>query len=108
MPVAQGMLAMHFGHCEAFALLAVAKETKAVSQTQVVPASPHQPGLLPRRLAEQGAQVIIAGGMGSRAQGLFAECGVEVIVGAPVAAPEDLAAAYTEGNLTTGGNVCDH
>ena len=30
---------------------------------------------------------------GSRAQGLFAESGIEVIVGAPVAPPEDLAAA---------------
>ena len=43
----------------------------------------HEPGMLPRWLKGLGANAIIAGGMGSRAQGLFAEEGIQVIVGAP-------------------------
>jgi predicted Fe-Mo cluster-binding NifX family protein len=69
---------------------------------------PHEPGLLPRWLHEQGATVIIAGGMGQRAQGLFAENGIKVVVGAPAEAPDALVRAYLDGTLKTGGNVCDH
>jgi predicted Fe-Mo cluster-binding NifX family protein len=64
--------------------------------------------VLPQWLHEQGADVIIAGGMGQRAQGLFAQNGIEVVVGAPGGDPADVAAAYLSGTLETGENVCDH
>ncbi len=107
-PVANGRLAMHFGHCEAFAVIDVDPQTKAVLKQETLAAPEHQPGLLPRWLAERGAQVIIAGGMGQRAQVLFAESGIKVVVGAPAEAPEALVHAYLEGTLKTGDNVCDH
>ncbi len=47
----------------------------------VVP-PPHEPGLLPTWLQEQGADIIIAGGMGSRAQELFLGKGIHVVTGA--------------------------
>lgn len=34
---------------------------------------PHEPGVLPKWLHDQGVNLIIAGGMGQRAQGLFNE-----------------------------------
>jgi predicted Fe-Mo cluster-binding NifX family protein len=46
--------------------------------------------------------------MGARAQGLFAENKIEVVVGAPAETPEALVAAYLDGKLKTGENVCDH
>jgi predicted Fe-Mo cluster-binding NifX family protein len=52
--------------------------------------------------------MIIAGGMGSRAQGLFAESGIQVITGAPSEAPEVLVKNYLDGTLVVGDNVCDH
>jgi predicted Fe-Mo cluster-binding NifX family protein len=107
-PVANGKLAMHFGHCEQFALLDVDPENKAVLKTETIAAPPHEPGLLPRWLHERGADMIIAGGMGQRALGLFAENGIQVLVGAPSDSPEDLAVSYLKGTLSTGGNVCDH
>ena len=107
-PLAAGKLCMHFGHCEQFALIDVDEKVKSVAGTQCVTPPPHEPGLLPRWLHEQGATVIIAGGMGQRAQGLFAENGIKVVVGAPAAAPEALVRAYLEGSLKTGTNVCDH
>ena len=55
---------------------------------------PHEPGLLPRWLAEKGANIIIAGGMGKRAQDLFTEQGIKVVTGAPVAAPDQLVTQY--------------
>jgi ATP-binding protein involved in chromosome partitioning len=107
-PLAGGRLSAHFGHCERFALLDVDPSSKKVVRKEELAAPDHQPGLLPKWLAERGATVIIAGGMGSRAQGLFAEQGITVVVGAPAETPEALVAAYCAGTLTTGENVCDH
>ena len=64
--------------------------------------------MLPRWLHEQGANVILAGGMGQRAQQLFAQSGVKVVVGAPVDTPENLVTTYLAGSLVSGANVCDH
>jgi len=107
-PLAKGSLSMHFGHCERFALLDADSETKEITKKEEVNAPDHQPGLLPRWLAERGVDVIIAGGMGRRAQSLFAENQIEVVVGAPGETPESLVAGYLDGTLRTGENICDH
>jgi predicted Fe-Mo cluster-binding NifX family protein len=107
-PVANGQLCMHFGHCEEFALVDVDQETKTIQgQTRMTPPA-HEPGVLPAWIKEQGADLVIAGGMGQRAQQIFAQHGVQVLVGAPAEAPEVVVQAYLDGNLQTGDNVCDH
>jgi len=50
----------------------------------------------------------VAGGMGRRAQDLFARGGIEVIVGAPADDAETIALAFLKGELQTGDNICDH
>jgi predicted Fe-Mo cluster-binding NifX family protein len=107
-PTANGKLAMHFGHCEAFALIDVDPATKTISGNELVESPEHQPGLLPRWLHEQGAEIIIAGGMGMRAQQLFAQNGIQVVTGAPCEDPTALVEAYLAGTLDTGSNLCDH
>ncbi|MCP4646963.1 MAG: hypothetical protein GY852_04400, partial [bacterium] len=87
-PMANGALCMHFGHCSTFALVNV-ENNKITSSSEVVP-PPHQPGLLPPWLAEQGATLIIAGGMGSRAQNLFQQNGIEVVTGAAGTGAEEI------------------
>jgi predicted Fe-Mo cluster-binding NifX family protein len=52
--------------------------------------------------------VIIAGGMGQRAQQIFEQNGIKVVVGAPSHGPEQLVADYCAGTLTSGANLCDH
>ncbi len=107
-PLTGGTLSAHFGHCESFALVdADPAEKRILGREDAVP-PPHEPGVLPAWLAERGADMIIAGGMGSRAQGLFAAQGIKVLVGAPAEAPEKLVANYLAGCLTTGANVCGH
>jgi len=107
-PIAKGRLSAHFGHCEEFALIDVDSDKKTILGKKMAPAPDHQPGLLPRWLAERGANVIIAGGMGMRAQGLFAEQNMEVVVGASPEEPETIAKEYLAGTLQTGENICDH
>ncbi|MFZ5828963.1 MAG: NifB/NifX family molybdenum-iron cluster-binding protein [Planctomycetota bacterium] len=107
-PVADGRLCMHFGHCEQFALVEVAENNPSAMQTALVAPPPHEPGVLPRWLHEQGVTLVIAGGMGHRAQQLFSKNGVQVLVGAPAESPETLVTAYLKGTLSCGGNCCDH
>ena len=107
-PVSDGLLCAHFGHCEVFALLDVDMDGKKILRREDVTPPPHEPGLLPKWLHEKDARIIIAGGMGSRAQGLFTENGIQVVSGAPADAPETLVMAYMNGTLATGPNVCDH
>lgn len=107
-PVADGKLAAHFGHCESFHLFSVNMERKEIVDRREIEAPPHQPGLLPRWLRERGATRILAGGMGARAHDFFSEMGIEVQIGAPAGVPEDLVQDWIEGKLVCGDNVCDH
>jgi ATP-binding protein involved in chromosome partitioning len=107
-PVSEGKLSTHFGHCDRFALIDVNPATKEILKREEIDAPPHEPGLLPSWLAERGTTTIIAGGMGQRAQALFAEQGINVVIGAPSETPEHLVAEYLAGRLQTGENVCDH
>ena len=107
-PTANGLLCMHFGHCEVFTILDIDPESKTVVSTEELVPPPHEPGVLPAWLAEVGATAIIAGGMGMRAQELFAQNNIQTIVGAQPAEPKAIVEAYLAGSLTTGANACDH
>ena len=107
-PVSNGRLAAHFGHCEHFAIIDVNEATKEIVNKELVASPGHQPGLLPVWLAEQGVSAVIAGGMGSRAQALFRQNRIEVIVGALADDPEQIVMDCVGGKLAIGDNVCDH
>ena len=107
-PITDGKVAAHFGHCSHFALFDVDEETKVIVQKEVVSSPGHQPGVLPAWLAEEGVSAVIAGGMGSRAQALFNESHIEVVIGVLGDDPEKAVLDYIKGELATGDNICDH
>lgn len=107
-PVSNGILCMHFGHCDEFAIVDAEPKTRTINGKTSVTPPPHEPGLLPRWLHDQGVELVIAGGMGARAQQIFDQAGVKVIVGASAGEPEQLVKSFMEGSLVTGGNTCDH
>jgi ATP-binding protein involved in chromosome partitioning len=107
-PLAQGQLGTHFGHCEEFAIVDVDPQQKCISGTRREVPPPHEPGVLPQWLGRQNVNIVIAGGMGSRAQMLFAQNGIQVVTGATAGTPEEIVMAYLNGTLPTGANVCDH
>ena len=107
-PVVNGKVAEHFGHCSHFALFDVDETGKAVVNRALVASPGHQPGFLPSWLAGEGVSVVIASGMGSRAQSLFAENHIEVVIGALEGEPEEVVLDYMRGTLATGGYLCDH
>jgi len=107
-PVSGGMVSPHFGHCEQFALIDVDEGKKQILKKELVNSPVHEPGLLPQWLADKGVSLVIAGGMGSRAQGLFQQNKIGVITGIMESDPEKAVLSHLNGNLTTGDNICDH
>ncbi len=107
-PVVQGKLSMHFGHCDNFAIIEVDEDSKKILKMESKQSPRHEPGALPKWLNEEGVSLIIAGGMGQRAQMLFDQYGIKVIVGAKGGEPEELVSSYLEDDLATGANICDH
>ena len=107
-PVAEGKLALHFGHCAQFAMVDVDEGSRNIVSTFMVDAPEHQPGLLPPWLANQGANIIIAGGMGGRAQQIFNEFNIRVVTGAPSSEPREVVEHFLNDSLVLGQNTCDH
>jgi len=107
-PVANGKLTQHFGHSRRFALVDVDPEAKTIVGSTIVEAPDHQPGLLPPWLEERGVNVVISGGMGSRAKSLFEALSITVCTGAPEESPESLIVDFLNGRLVSREVTCHH
>jgi Mrp family chromosome partitioning ATPase/predicted Fe-Mo cluster-binding NifX family protein len=98
-----GQVAQHFGRCQKYTLIDIkdGKETRR----EMMDCPEHEPGFLPGYLAEKKVNLVIAGGMGGRAQGLFQQNQIGVIAG--VSGPIDEALkSYLKGTLKGGENLC--
>ena len=105
-PLVGDRLSEHFGHCEKFALVELDLDAKKIVNQTLTTPPPHEPGVLPRWLHEQGVFAIVAGGMGQRALNLFNEYGIGVMRGVPGETAEAMAQAYLAGQLTSGVAGC--
>jgi len=110
-----GNVSAHFGRCPEFTLLEI--ENGQLVRRSILPNPDHQLGYLPGYLKQQGVEVVVAGGGGQRAQMLFAEQGIQFILGVSGAIDEivgKLCRGELEGgeSLCTGGShdhdQCDH
>ena len=107
-PTTDGKLVAHLGHCREFTLFDVDTDACTIEGSSREVPPPHEPGVLPAWLSSLGARVVIAGGMGMRAQQLFERDGIEVHVGVAAASAESIVNAYLNGELRSGRNLCDH
>jgi predicted Fe-Mo cluster-binding NifX family protein len=105
-PLENGILSSHFGHCQQFAI--VDAENNTISNETLITPPPHEPGLLPAWLAEKGVTDVIAGGMGQRAIDLFNQQKINVFVGAQIKSHTELANDLLNNSLAAGANYCDH
>ncbi len=106
-PTAEGLLCAHFGHCQYFTIIDIDEETNNILKTETMTPPPHEPGVFPAWLGQLGCNLIIAGGMGGRAVGMFQQNGIQVVMGAPSKKPEEIVTAYLNEELMTGANPCD-
>jgi len=105
-PLENGILCSHFGHCEQFAIIDATDSI--ISEVSFVTPPPHEPGLLPAWLAEKGITDVIAGGMGQRAIDLFNQQNINVFVGAQIKSHTELVNDLLNNSLAAGANYCDH
>ena len=105
-PLENGILCTHFGHCQQFAIIET-DNNEVMNEVLLTPPR-HEPGVLPGWLADKGVTDVIAGGMGQRAIGLFNQNNINVYVGAPFKSPRELANDLINNTLVAGANYCDH
>lgn len=105
-PTESEKLCSHFGHCESFTFVEVNPETKEIlSIESKIP----EEGISCQSaswISEQGANVILAGGMGGRPLGIFAQNGVKVVAGCPELPIRELVSEYLNNSLVSGENAC--
>ncbi|HZK25678.1 MAG TPA: NifB/NifX family molybdenum-iron cluster-binding protein [Oscillospiraceae bacterium] len=107
-PMVEDQLCLHFGHCEKFAFFDVDTTEKTIKGVKLLVPPPHEPGLFPVWVREQGAELVITGGMGGHAQQLFQSAGVQVLTGAPAIKPEEVVKSFLQSTLKLSDNTCDH
>ena len=98
-----GFVSEHFGRCPLFTIIQI-QDNKVVDK-KVIDNPGHHPGFLPEFLKEQGVSVIIAGGMGQRAQMLFDESGIKTIMGAS-GKVDEIIDKLVAGTLKGGESLC--
>lgn len=90
----------HFGHCDLYTLVEVSDGE--VQNVRTLPNVPHQQGgcMAPvNHLAQNGVQVLIAGGMGMRPLMGFNQVGIDVYYGAGAQTVGDALMAFINGGL---------
>lgn len=98
--------AHHFGRCPFYVFITVDENNNAVKVESVENPffNGHEPGVVPQFIADQNADVIIAGGMGPRAIEWFNQLGVKAVTSsAPTAG--DLLNKYLADEIT-GAESC--
>lgn len=101
----QGYVSAHFGRCLSYTIVEI-KEGQVLSREEI-PNPGHQPGFLPQYLSERGVNCIMTGGMGRRAQGLFAQKNIEAVIGVQ-GAVDEVIEKFINQELEVGDDLCGH
>lgn len=105
-PSEDNKLSSHFGHCKQFAIYNI-NDNKVVEK-KFVDTPEHTPGAFPKFLNDLGIEVVIAGGMGNKAQTHFKNQGIELITGATDDNLDNLIQLYLDGRIKSKEVKCDH
>jgi predicted Fe-Mo cluster-binding NifX family protein len=101
-----GFVSPHFGRCAEYTLFTVNARNE-IMEKAVIPNPGHEPGFLPGYLAKLGVTHIIAGGMGQRAQNLFAQEGIVTLMGA-TGSVDEVVQDFLNGSYVEGESLCEH
>ncbi len=99
----------HFGHCVCYTIFDVedtASGKKIINRSQL-DTPEHEPCTLPGILHQKGVDVVIAGGMGARAQQLFTALDIQNYIGV-TGKIDDVINDFLAGKLQSGESLCDH
>ncbi len=104
----QSSLSQHFGRCPKYVFVELEGSNIKQTNSKNNPFfSGHEPGMVPEFIANEGADVIISGGMGPKAIEWFEQLGIKPIT-APVKPIKELLEDYINGKLTGAAPCNDH
>ena len=98
-----GLVSPHFGRCPTFTIAEI--ENGEILNTEEISNPGHHVGYLPEFLSERGVSCIVCGGMGYRAQGLFAEKGIDTFLGVS-GRVDEVIQRFAKGELEGGESSC--
>lgn len=78
-PTENNSISPHFGRCPRFTVVEI--EDGELKDRKELESPGHSPGLLPDHFSSMGIDTVLAGGMGMRAQELFGQKNIKVILG---------------------------
>jgi predicted Fe-Mo cluster-binding NifX family protein len=96
-------VSQHFGRCERYTIAEI-KDGEVISREEV-DAPAHEKGVLPDFISQFGVDTVIVGGMGRRAQDIFRNKGVEIIIGVS-GSIDEVIENLISGELVIGDNTC--
>ena len=106
-PVVDGYLSSHFGHCQYFFIANVVDGV--INQTSEEIPPPHAPGVIPQWLQKHQVDVVLVGGVGQKALNLFRQYEIKPVIGVPSnKTPQELVEDYLKDELISGVNQCSH
>ena len=106
-PTTDGKLCAHFGHCDEFSIVDVNNVNGEINIRTDAPedgVSCHCAAWI----AQQGVNLVLAGGIGGRPIVALNELGIEVIAGCPAMEIKELVNCYLNQQLEIGINSCGH
>ena len=107
-PTLDGKLCGHFGPCELFTFAEVDFETGEIIKISSGAPEDGVSCQCAGWIAEQGVEVVLAGGMGGRPMMMFEQLGIRVISGCPELPIKDIVKQFLENSLIIGENSCNH
>ncbi|KPJ83085.1 MAG: dinitrogenase iron-molybdenum cofactor [Spirochaetes bacterium DG_61] len=94
----------HFGRCPHFTIIDM--ENGKVLTREILENPGHAPGYIPEFLREKGVECVVAGGMGRRAEQLFDQAGIKIIVGVQ-GGIDEVIDKLLRGELKGGRSLCE-
>lgn len=105
-PTKEGKLCSHFGHCDVFTFALVDSETKSILELTTGAPEGGVSCQCAGWLAEQGVNVVLAGGIGGRPITSLNDKDIKVVAGCPELDVKEIVEKYLNESLLTGENSC--
>jgi len=98
-------VAKHFGRCKQYTIVEIL-DSKVIDK-KIISNPGHAPGAIPKFLNDKDCDLIIAGGMGRRAQGYFKDFNMDWIIGVQ-GDVDKVIQDFINNDLEVGDSTCNH
>ena len=105
-PTQDNKLCSHFGHCETFSFVDVDLDKKEIIKIEQKAPIEGVSCQCASWVADQGANIVLAGGIGARPMQMLISSGLKIISGCPELPIKELVKEYLNSTLEFGENSC--